>query len=129
VGRRLILDTAVVVALERGRRSLWLPDDDLAVAAISAAEFWTGVERAQTPDRAARRRGAWDALVTHTRVLDYTLETAAHHARLLASPGAAGLPRGSHDLIIAAHAAETGRLILATDAAARFADLPGVEVA
>jgi predicted nucleic acid-binding protein len=34
--------------------------------------------------------------------------------------------RGAHDLIIAAHAAETGRLIVSRDARARFNDLPGV---
>jgi tRNA(fMet)-specific endonuclease VapC len=129
VGRKLILDTAVLVALERGGGPLWLPEDDLALAAISAAEFLTGVERARTPEQAQRRRLVWDTVVRHTQVLNYTLETAAHHARLLALTGAAGLPRGSHDLIIAAHAAETGRLILTTDAAARFADLPQVEVA
>ena len=35
-------------------------------------------------------------------------------------------PRGAHDLIIAAHAAETGRTILSRDAKARFGDLAGV---
>jgi tRNA(fMet)-specific endonuclease VapC len=37
-----------------------------------------------------------------------------------------GTPRGAHDLIIAAHAAETGRLVLSRSAKARFGDLPGV---
>jgi predicted nucleic acid-binding protein len=37
-----------------------------------------------------------------------------------------GSPRGAHDLIIAAHAAETGRLVLTRVAKARFNDLPGV---
>jgi tRNA(fMet)-specific endonuclease VapC len=37
-----------------------------------------------------------------------------------------GTPRGAHDLIIAAHAAQTGRTILSFDAKARFADLPDV---
>ena len=32
----------------------------------------------------------------------------------------------THDLIIAAHAAQTDRVVLAFDAKARFADLPGV---
>ena len=35
-------------------------------------------------------------------------------------------PRWAHDLIIAAHAAETGRMILSRDAKARFGELPGV---
>jgi predicted nucleic acid-binding protein len=35
-------------------------------------------------------------------------------------------PRGAHDLVIAAHAAETGRLVLSRDVKARFGDLPGI---
>jgi tRNA(fMet)-specific endonuclease VapC len=37
-----------------------------------------------------------------------------------------GRPRSAHELIIAAHAAETGRLVLTRDAKARFGDLPGI---
>ena len=59
-------------------------------------------------------------------VLDYTQATAAHHGRLLAHVGRSGSPRGAHDLIIAAHAAQTGRTILSRDAKARFGALPGV---
>jgi tRNA(fMet)-specific endonuclease VapC len=52
--------------------------------------------------------------------------TAAHHGRLLAQVRRSGSPRGAHDLIIAAHAAQTGRIILSRDAKARFGELPGV---
>jgi tRNA(fMet)-specific endonuclease VapC len=59
-------------------------------------------------------------------VLDYTQATAAHHARLLAHVRRSGSPRRAHDMLIAAHAAETGRMILSRDTKARFGDLPGV---
>lgn len=59
-------------------------------------------------------------------MLDYTPVTAAHHARLLAHVRRPGGPRGAHDLIIAAHAAETGRLVLTRGVKARFSDLPGI---
>lgn len=36
-----------------------------------------------------------------------------------------GTPRGTPDLIIAAHAAETGRMVLTRDAAGRFGGLSG----
>jgi predicted nucleic acid-binding protein len=52
--------------------------------------------------------------------------TAAHHARLIAYVRRTGTPRGAHDLIIAAHAAESGRTVLSLDAKARFGSLPGV---
>ena len=59
-------------------------------------------------------------------VLDYTEATAACHARLIAHARRAGTPRGGHDLIIAAHAVQTDRIVLTFDAKARFGDLPGV---
>jgi len=68
----------------------------------------------------------WSATASTVDVLDYTETTAEHHARLIAHVRKLGKPRGAHDLIIAAHAVETDRIILSGDAAARFADLPGV---
>jgi hypothetical protein len=79
-----------------------------------------------TADRAAERARALVAITSAVDVLDYTQATAAHHGRLLAHVRRSGSPRGAHDLIIAAHAAETGRTILSRDAKARFGDLPGV---
>jgi tRNA(fMet)-specific endonuclease VapC len=127
VGRRLILDTNVLIAYERGTidRSA-LDEDELAVASISIAEYRTGIELADTPERAAERARALATIASVVDVLDYTSVTAAHHARLLAYVRTSGRPRGAHDLIIAAHAAQTGRLVLTRDAKARFGDLPGI---
>jgi hypothetical protein len=55
------------------------------------------------------------AITPAVDVLDYTQATAAHHGRLLAHVRRSGSRRGAHDLIIAAHAAETGRMILSRD--------------
>ncbi|MDR0342468.1 MAG: PIN domain-containing protein [Nocardiopsaceae bacterium] len=127
MGRRLILDTTVLIAYERGAIDrAALDDDELAAASISAAEYRTGIELADTPERAAERARALATITSVIDVLDYTTVTAAHHARLLAHVRRSGTPRGAHDLIIAAHAAETGRLLLTRDANARFGDLPGI---
>jgi tRNA(fMet)-specific endonuclease VapC len=127
MGRRLILDTNILIAYERGTIDRTaLDDDELAVASITAAEYRTGTELADTPERAAARARALATITSVIDVLDYTAVTAAHHARLLAHVRKAGSPRGAHDLIIAAHAAETGRLLLTKDAKARFSDLPGI---
>jgi tRNA(fMet)-specific endonuclease VapC len=69
------------------------------------------------------------AITSAVEVLDYTEATAACHARLIAHVRRSGTPRGAHDLIIAAHAAQTGRTVLTSGARARFADLPGVSAA
>jgi predicted nucleic acid-binding protein len=127
VGRRLILDTNVLIAYERGTidRSA-LDNDELAVAAVTIAEYRVGIELADTAERAASRARALAAIEAVVDVLAYTDTTAAHHARLIAHVRRTGTPRGAHDLIIAAHAAETGRTVLTRDLKAGFAGLPGV---
>jgi len=127
VGRRLILDTNVLIAYERGTidRSA-LDEDELAIAAISVAEYRVGIEMADTAERAADRARALAVITSAVEVLDYTQATATHHGRLLAHLRRSGAPRAAHDLIIAAHGAETGRIILTRDAKARFRELPGV---
>ena len=127
MGRRLILDSNILIAYERGtmdRSSL--DDDELAIASVTVAEYRVGIELADTASRAAERARALVAITSAVDVLDYTQATAAHHGRLLAHVAGSASPRGPHDLIIAAHAAETGRMILSRDAKARFGDLPGV---
>lgn len=127
MGRRLILDTKVLIAYERGTIDrATLDDDELAVAAVTIAEYRVGIELADTAARAADRSRALAAITSVVDVLDYTDSTAAHHARLIAHARRTGVPRGAHDLIIAAHAAETSRTIISRDAKARFADLPAV---
>jgi tRNA(fMet)-specific endonuclease VapC len=127
VGRRLILDTNVLIAYERGTIDrAALDQDEFAVAAVSIAEYRVGIELADTAARAADRARALAAITSVVDVLDYTEGTAAHHARLLAHVRRTGTPRGAHDLMIAAHAAESGRAVLSLDAHARFGSLPGV---
>src|ERR1700761_3418496 len=127
MGRRLILDTNMLIAYERGTidRSA-LDEDDLAIAPVSVAEYRVGIEMADTVERAAARARALAVITSAVNVLDYTEATAAHHGRLLAHLRRSGTARGAHDLIIAAHAAETGRTIVSRDVKARFNDLPGV---
>ncbi len=131
MGRRLILDTNILIAYERGtmddRSSL--DDDELAIASVTIAEYRVGIELADSAERAAERARALASITSAVDVLDYTQATAAHHGRLLAHVRRSGTPRGAHDLIIAAHAAQTGRTVLSRDARARFGNLPGVDAA
>jgi predicted nucleic acid-binding protein len=128
VGRRLILDTNVLIAYERGTMDRTsLDEDELAIASVTVAGYRVGIELADTTDRAAERARALASITSAVDVLDYTQATAAHHGRLLAHVRRSGTRRGAHDLIIAAHAAETGRTIVSRDARARFGSLPGVD--
>ena len=127
MGRRLILDTNVLIAYERGTidRSA-LDNDELAIAAVSVAEYRAGIELADTAERAASRARALAAIQSVVDVLPYTDATAVQYARLIAHVRRTGTPRGAHDLIIASHAAETRRTVLTRDLKAGFAGLPGV---
>lgn len=101
-------------------------DDDVAIAAVTAAELLVGVELAGPGQRAGRAAFVEDVLQTLT-VEDYTLETARAHALQLAATRASGAPRGAHDLIIAATAVASGRTVVTADARG-FQGLPGVDV-
>jgi len=106
MGRRLILDTNVLIAYERGTIDRASPDEDeLAIAPVSVAEYRVGIELADAPERAAERARALATITSVIDVMDYTPATAAHHGRLLAYVRISGARRGAHDLIIAAHAA------------------------
>jgi tRNA(fMet)-specific endonuclease VapC len=127
VGRSLILDTNVIIAYERGTIDRTaLDDDELAIAALSVAEYRVGIELADTAARAADRARALAAITSAVDVLEYTEATAACHAKLIAHVRRSGVPRSAHDLIIAAHALQTERIVLSFDAKARFGGLPGV---
>ncbi|MGY4102594.1 PIN domain-containing protein [Nocardia sp. R16R-3T] len=129
---RVILDTCLLIAVERGQAALdelIRPDDDAVIAAVTAAELLTGVERAGTEPIRQRRQDFVDAILATVPVEDYTLEAARAHARLLAYVQREGRPRGAHDLLIAATSVVTARMLRSTDGKAKFGDLPGVHVA
>lgn len=129
MGRRLILDTGVLIASERAKTSwgdVLEADDDVALAAVTVAELRTGVELASDSRREAREAFLAQVLAT-IPVEEYDVAVAQVHGRLLATVHREGTPRGAHDLIIAATAAATRRTILTADRSARFGDLPGVE--
>jgi tRNA(fMet)-specific endonuclease VapC len=126
---RLILDTRVLVAGERGRvrlDDLIGDEDDVAIAAVTVAELLVGVELA---DAAGRPRwGALvDSIIARVPVEDYDLDVARSHALLLAHTRRSGRRRGAHDLVIAATALARGRIVVTADQSG-FAGLPGVAV-
>jgi len=127
---RLILDTDTLIQLDRdgGAATGISESDDIAIAAITLAELRHGVVAADARRRPARERFVADVEET-VEVLPYTRATAAEHAVLLDVVRRTGTPRGAHDLIIAAHARQTGRQIVSLDLKARFGDLPGVTTA
>lgn len=126
---RLILDTTVLVSAERRGDSLdGVIDagDDVAVAAVTAAELLVGVEQADQRRRRDRERWVLTVL-DEIPVEDYDISVARSHAQLLAHVRRSGRPRGAHDLIIAATARSCGRTVVTTDPRG-FDDLPGIAI-
>jgi tRNA(fMet)-specific endonuclease VapC len=126
---RLILDTGVLVAAFRGRLDFggFLDGDDVALPAVVIAEYLAGVHLDTDDGRSAAQREFLEDVLGVVPVEDYTPTVAQHHAVLLAEVTRLGAPRGTLDLIIAATARATGRVLVTTDGRARFGDLPGVD--
>lgn len=129
MARRLILDTGILIAGERGGIVGSVDeDDDVAIAAVTLAELLTGVELAEKGRRRERRAAYVNGLQEILPIIEYDEIVAVSHARLLAHVRRAGKPRGAHDLIIAATAVATDRELVTADRAARFEELPGLRV-
>jgi tRNA(fMet)-specific endonuclease VapC len=114
---RLILDTSVLVAAERDRPGpleLVGDEDDVAIAAVTAAELLVGVELADATRR-ARREAFVDAVLETVPIEPYDLDVARAHAALLAHTRRSGRPRGAHDLLIAATARARHRTVVTID--------------
>lgn len=101
-------------------------DEDVAIAAVTAAELLVGVELADAKRRPTRERFVTEVLDT-VSIEPYDLEIARAHATLLAHTRREGRPRGAHDLLIAATAHATERIVITADQSG-FVDLPGVQV-
>jgi tRNA(fMet)-specific endonuclease VapC len=101
-------------------------EDDVAIAAITAAELLVGVQLAD-PERKEARRTFVEALLTSIPIETYDLELARAHAELLVHTRRTGRPRGAHDLLVAATARARSRTVVTADAAG-FDALPGVRV-
>lgn len=126
---RLILDTTILVDAERSAAALDAivsDDDDVAIAAITAAELRVGVELSRGRTR-ERRAGFVEQLLSAIPIEPYDLDVARRHAALLAHTRRSGRPRGAHDLVIAATALMHERTVVSADPG-RFADLPGLSL-
>ena len=126
---RLILDTTVLIAAERSTAAIedvLADEDDVVIAAITAAELLVGVELADRGHKASRRTFV-DSLLATIPVEPYDLQVARVHAELLAHTRTSGRTRGAHDLLIAATARAHARTVVTADTAG-FSDLPGVTI-
>jgi tRNA(fMet)-specific endonuclease VapC len=127
----VILDADVIIRGEKGNFALaeWLarqPEEMFEVAAVTIAELWHGVERAEGVHR-RRRQNYLEIIFTKLPVIDYTSEIAREHARIWAELEKAGKMTGYYDLIVAATALSRGSR-LATFNTRHFEHIAGLHL-
>ncbi len=100
--------------------------EEVAVAAITAAELLHGVHRA-TEEHRGRRAAFVEAVLAAFPVLAFDLLVARVHARLWAGLAASGTEVGAHDRLVAATAMSAGWKV-ATANLRHFDRVPGLDV-
>ena len=129
-----LIDSSVFITLERRGSPIGAlahvtsaRDESVALAAITASELLTGVERANSQDRRATRQAFVESVLSLVPVLPFDLQVARLHARLWAELAAKGQLTGVHDLMIAATALARGYGILTANLR-DFRNIPGLDV-
>lgn len=112
----IILDTDVLIRGERETFDLrgWLSahrGEQVEIAAITVAELWHGVQRANVANRAKREHYVQSA-IDGMLVIPYTETIALEHARIWAELESSGRMIGYYDLIVAATALERGSAVV-----------------
>jgi len=108
----ILLDADVIIRGEKGAFDFrgWTASragDQFEVAAVTVAELWHGVERADGA-RKTRRRQYLQAILDSLPIIPYTEQTAYEHARIWADLERSGQMIGYYDIIVAATALERG---------------------
>ncbi len=125
------MDADVIIGGEKGIFDLrsWVAsraEDQFAIAAVTVAELWHGVERA-IGARKARRRKYLQAILAALPISPYTEQTAYEHARIWAELESSGKMIGFYDVIVAATALERGSSV-ATFNKRHFAQVKGLTI-
>jgi tRNA(fMet)-specific endonuclease VapC len=104
----MIIDSSILVAFERRRfdleRLLVAHPSPPAIAAITAAELLVGVERADSPERRARREQFVESVLARVTIIPFGLPQARVYAVQFAALARRGEVIGDRDLQIAATA-------------------------
>lgn len=116
----LVIDTDVWVLAEKSGQQLnlarWAYYGEAYMSVVTASELLVGVERANTPERKARRGAFVEYLLSLIPVLEFSLPVARTHARMLAALPI-NLTAGAHDALIAATAVHYGHALLTRNVA------------
>jgi predicted nucleic acid-binding protein len=132
----LILDSSVVIAAERERKSArqfvrsvidFAPHQELALSAVGLTELVHGIYRSDSPERQAKRKLFINELCAGLKVYPYVAETAFLAGRIHGEQMAKGIVIPYADLLIGATALSLGYSVLTTNVR-HFQLIPGLKV-
>ena len=122
-----LLDTTILIDLERARRAFRAADEDVAIAAITASELIQGVLKADAAHR-PERESFVEGILSTVPTIPFSLRVGRVHAAIWAELSASGRKIDAHDLQIAATAVSLG-WSLATLDRRHFTNVPGLRLA
>ena len=124
----VLIDTSVLVAVERGvltLEALIEPEAEYAISAVTVGELLHGVLRAR--GKVAQTRSAFvEGVLNSLAMVPVDMPVARAYAHAAAILSAEGIPVNPNDLWIGATAIATGMEVLALDG--DFQRIPGVRV-
>ncbi len=128
----ILIDTSVLIAIERGQLDLdsllaKQAEESIALAAVTASELLHGVHRAGKAAHRARREAFVEHLLARLTVIPFDLVVARIHARIWARLAATGVTVGAHDLLIAATALASDFRVATRDERS-FSRIPGLSI-
>lgn len=128
----ILIDTSVLIAIERGQLDLdsllaKQAEEDIALAAVTASELLHGVHRAGKAAHRARREAFVEHLLARLTVIPFDLVVARIHARIWARLAAKGVTVGAHDLLIAPTALASDFRVATRDERS-FSRIPGLSI-
>ena len=126
---RYMLDTNTCIFLMKNRQDVVEKyvankDDGIAVSAITAAELHFGVFNSAYPEK---NRNNLAAFFTGLAVLDFDDTAALEYGRIRANLRRNGMPIGSLDMLIAAHA-KSCDMVLVTNNTREFSRVYGLKL-
>jgi len=127
---KLMLDTNICIYLIKQHppsaleRFLSHPVGDIGISSITVAELDYGVSKSR---HATKNRVALAQFLSPLEIVSFDRDAAAAYGRLRATLEQKGLPIGSMDLLIAAHALSRAVRVI-TNNAREFRRVPGLRV-
>ena len=126
---RCVLDTSVIIAMEKGQltwQSLTSDYEDAYVPAIAVAEYLVGLHRSTNPKLREVITVTLGAIESMATLLEFGDREAKAFAILKAEALRSGVGRTDFDLAMAAHAVVEDAILVTRDKGARLSELTGV---